>query len=180
MRTSYQIENLLIFEAEKNQEVAIHDFLKLNWTQLNCSDIFFNYFPDFSVAFANKSRESFLLLTEQFRIYGTIAFTPLLTKISSDICFLKYFYIHPEMRGMGLGKRMLKASMLKARNMGYQKVYLETKDAFSQAVTLYSSYGFKRLPQPLLMTGLPANIFMMAEIDQVLKCIEKEKIGYHK
>lgn len=72
---------------------------------------------------------------------------------TSDTCELKKMYFLTETRGLGLGKRLLELCIEKARDCGYQKMYLETVERMTAANGLYQHMGFQLLPGPLGATG---------------------------
>jgi putative acetyltransferase len=51
-------------------------------------------------------------------------------------------YFAPEVRGRGLGQKLLQEMIEKARNLGYLRVYLETASVLKQAVHIYEKAGF--------------------------------------
>lgn len=56
---------------------------------------------------------------------------------------LRYFYIEPEYRGIGLGKRLMTLYMEFLRQCGYQAAYLLTTHELHTAASLYMRHGFK-------------------------------------
>ena len=52
-------------------------------------------------------------------------------------------YFASEIRGLGLGRKLLQRTIEKARNLGYLRVYLETARVLKQAVHLYEAFGFQ-------------------------------------
>jgi GNAT superfamily N-acetyltransferase len=59
---------------------------------------------------------------------------------------LKRMYVVPELRGRGLGRRLLDELEAEARRLGYRGVVLETGDLQPQALGLYRSFGYERIP----------------------------------
>jgi GNAT superfamily N-acetyltransferase len=59
---------------------------------------------------------------------------------------LKRMYVVPEARGRGLGRDVLEALESEARRLGYRAVVLETGDRQSEAMGLYGSSGYERIP----------------------------------
>jgi putative acetyltransferase len=53
-------------------------------------------------------------------------------------------YLLKSERGKGYGKLLLNHALLKARELGYKKVILETASVLKEAISLYQHYGFKR------------------------------------
>jgi peptidyl-dipeptidase Dcp len=67
----------------------------------------------------------------------------LLMHRGDDVAQLRYFYIEPEYRGLGLGKRLMSLYMDFLRSGGYTTSYLWTTDELSAAAALYKREGFK-------------------------------------
>jgi len=59
---------------------------------------------------------------------------------------VKRMYVVPEARGRGLGRRLLEELEAQARALGYTGVVLETGDRQPEALGLYESAGFARIP----------------------------------
>jgi len=55
---------------------------------------------------------------------------------------IKRMWVAGEMRGLGVGRRMLAALEAEARELGLAKVRLETNRALREAVRLYQSAGY--------------------------------------
>jgi GNAT superfamily N-acetyltransferase len=59
---------------------------------------------------------------------------------------LKRMYVVPERRGVGLGRRLLVELEAHAARLGYSGIVLETGDRQAEAVGLYESFGYERIP----------------------------------
>ena len=59
---------------------------------------------------------------------------------------LKRMYVVPRARGLGLGRRLLEELEESARRLGYSAVVLETGDRQPEALGLYVSAGYERIP----------------------------------
>jgi len=57
-------------------------------------------------------------------------------------------YVSNEVRGTGVGKRLMELAMDAARAEGYTEIYLETLPELHIAVGLYEHLGFEYLEQP--------------------------------
>jgi putative acetyltransferase len=72
-------------------------------------------------------------------VVGTIGLYPL----DAETIELRKMYFDPELRGRGMGRKILSRAIEKAKNLGYLRVYLETARVLKQAVHLYESFGFQ-------------------------------------
>lgn len=59
-------------------------------------------------------------------------------------CALGRFCVLPAMQGHGLGRRVMAASLEKARDMGYDGAFFHAVKSNSAAVHIYDSMGFRR------------------------------------
>ena len=69
------------------------------------------------------------------------------------VCELQKMYFLPDLRGLGLGRRLVLQALTEARTLGYLRCYLETTASLREATALYESLGFEHLPGPLGSTG---------------------------
>lgn len=70
-----------------------------------------------------------------------------------NYCELQKFFLLPEARGRGLGKKILSECFDFAVNCGYDFCYLETMPSMKSALGLYERSGFKYLYNRLGKTG---------------------------
>lgn len=80
-----------------------------------------------------------VLLNEHGKIVGSIA----LFAMPNHTCELRKMYLHPTARGLGHGRRLLDHALLRAAELGFLRVTLETASALKEAIALYERYGFK-------------------------------------
>lgn len=59
---------------------------------------------------------------------------------------LKRMYVRPEFRGHRLGKLLLERSVSIAKDLGYEKLRLDTLPSMTGALRLYESFGFEVIP----------------------------------
>jgi len=65
-----------------------------------------------------------------------------LFRLDSETCELRKMYFVPEIRGLGLGRRVLGRAVDHARRLGYQRIVLETISVLKDAIRLYTRFGF--------------------------------------
>lgn len=102
-------------------------------------------------SFANK-RSAYFVIAHDKLIAGGGGIAPLAGG-PKNVCELKKMYFMPELRGLGLGKKLLRLCLKTAKELGYQQCYLETLHRMSEANRLYQKFGFEPLPTPMGTTG---------------------------
>jgi ribosomal protein S18 acetylase RimI-like enzyme len=74
------------------------------------------------------------------QIVGSIA----IVRHSELVAQLRWFLIHPEARGQGLGRRLIDEAIKFCREQGYQAVFLLTLNNLYAAGHLYQAAGFRK------------------------------------
>ena len=69
---------------------------------------------------------------------------------------LRWFLVHPDVRGSGLGRRLVDAALTFCRTAGYRSVYLWTVSGLDAAARLYVAAGFRKTETkpPALLWGV--------------------------
>jgi len=104
-----------------------------------CSD---DGMGDFHPDHVRGPRSGFLVARWQEQPIACGAFRPM----DSGVAEIKRMYVEPAYRGRGIGRRILQALEERARQAGYVKIKLETGTAQPEAVGLYESAGYQRIP----------------------------------
>lgn len=60
---------------------------------------------------------------------------------------LRWFIVHPEYRGLGLGKRLLQESLQYSKEKGFRRVFLETTEDQKTAIAMYERAGFRKIAE---------------------------------
>jgi ribosomal protein S18 acetylase RimI-like enzyme len=70
--------------------------------------------------------------------------------------------VSPEMRGLGIGRRLLLDAIALAKRMGARSLFLGSNSKLQNAVHLYESVGFRHVPAESIpdMPYVRANVFM--------------------
>ena len=72
------------------------------------------------------------------RIVGSIV----IDGTSDERAMLRYFLVHPDARGRGLGRRLIDQALAFCRERGFKKVFLWTISELKAAAHLYQQAGF--------------------------------------
>jgi GNAT superfamily N-acetyltransferase len=97
-----------------------------------------------------------LLVFEKEKLAGCIA----LRKLGRSVCEMKRLFVRPEFHGKGIGRQLVDAIVREAREIGYQKMRLDTiPPKMNKAISIYRSMGFKEI-EPYYATPVPGAKFM--------------------
>jgi ribosomal protein S18 acetylase RimI-like enzyme len=100
------------------------------------------------------------LAIENDQIAGCVA----VRKIADDTCEMKRLYVRPAFRGLGLGRRLIETVIDVAREIGYQRMRLDTLPGkMDQAIAMYCSLGFKNI-KPYYDNPVAGAAFMELEL----------------
>ena len=106
----------------------------------------YNIDVESGVNFSMKNLDKFaepdgrlLLVNVDDQIAGTIS----MRKIREDSGEIKRMFVRPNFRGKKLGNLMIEEVIEVAKENGYSKLYLDTAQYMSSAVTLYKKFGFE-------------------------------------
>ncbi len=72
--------------------------------------------------------------------------------LRSGVCELRKMYLLKETRGKGVGKQTMEYLLAKARELGFQRIELETASVLVEAISLYTRYGFRPIEGGHLLT----------------------------
>ncbi|WP_281166066.1 GNAT family N-acetyltransferase [Liquorilactobacillus sicerae] len=99
---------------------------------------------------SQPTKAFYWVVEDQQKVIGCGGFGPF---ADPQIAELQKLYFLPAARGFGLGKKIILASEQKARQLGYQQLYIETFSNLERAIGLYRHLGFRALPQALAQTS---------------------------
>jgi ribosomal protein S18 acetylase RimI-like enzyme len=138
-------------------------------------DLFLEYAQSlgFSLCFQNFDKElaglpgdyapptGRLLLAEyEGQIAGCVA----LHKLEPDICEMKRLYLRPQFRGKGLGRALADRIIAEARQIGYQRMRLDTVEpVMKDAVAMYRRIGFCEI-EPYCQNPIAGALYMELQL----------------
>lgn len=119
--------------------------------------------PKIGTAYADKSldnmfeayensKAAYFVVELDGRVVGGAGIAQL-ENYDGSVCELQKMYFLPEARGLGIGSSMISLCLQKAKELGYERCYLETMPYMIAAQKLYERSGFKYIDGPMGDTG---------------------------
>ena len=89
----------------------------------------------------DPARDGLWLAVEAGRILGSVA----IDGAGAEGAHLRWFIVADELRGRGIGQRLLEAALAFARRAGHRRIHLSTFAGLDAARALYERHGFRLL-----------------------------------
>ncbi|PAF33743.1 helix-turn-helix domain-containing GNAT family N-acetyltransferase [Paenibacillus sp. 7516] len=91
----------------------------------------------------NPDKDRFWLAEANNEIVGSIA----VIGHSDERAQIRWFILHPDYRGMGIGKKLIQDAIAYCREKGYRSVVLETTEDQETAIAMYTKQGFVKIKE---------------------------------
>ena len=140
-----RIAGLTLTQASSPAQIAQVRELFLEYAQsLGFSLCFQNFDQELAGLPGDYSPPEGRLLLAEYE--GQVAGCVALHKLEPGVCEMKRLYLRPAFRGKGLGRKLAEAVLDEARNIGYQRLRLDTVEpVMKDAVALYRGLGFREI-----------------------------------
>ena len=139
------MSNLKFVQAQTPEEIEIARGLFREYAAgLNIDLCFQNFVQEVEGLPGNYASPSgrLLLAVVGEQVAGCIA----LRRFGEGDCEMKRLYVRPEFRGQGLGKKLVTTLINVAREIGYERMLLDTLPGkMDEAIALYRSFGFREI-----------------------------------
>ncbi len=99
-----------------------------------------------------KPNSVYFVVEENDKIIGGAGVSKL-DNFDGNVCELQKMYFLPEARGRGVGMQMMEFCLTKAREFGFEEIYLETMEYMTHAQKLYKRAGFEYIDSAMGDTG---------------------------
>ena len=115
-------------------------------------------------AYYGKADGQYHVLLEKDRLIGGIGLERFRT--FDNCCELQKLYLSEEYKGQGLGYRMIAFLEDRARELGYDQVYLETHSNLKPAIHIYEKSGYREIERPAAVVHSSMDRFFLKQIKQ--------------
>jgi putative acetyltransferase len=98
--------------------------------------------------FQSNIKSKYFIVEKENEIVGGGGIFPT-EGLDNNTCEFVKMYLAKHARGIGLGKLIISKCLAVAKELGFNKVYLETMPELKQALGIYEKFGFSYLNNPL-------------------------------
>lgn len=143
------IEELAPYDKEKAVDVLVSSYEQYQNSYSNVQD-YYDYMEYIRASLDNPLIAKVLIAKIGHEIVGTLqifsngtdAYEDLNIPINAPV--VRLLGVHPKIRGRGIARKLLEASINYAKVQGANSLYLHTSEKMQDAIRLYERFGFVR------------------------------------
>ena len=110
----------------------------------------------------NHKRFYYVLLDDDDNVIGGIGLAEF--EFFEDCAELQKLYLADDVKGSGIGYKLVELIENKAREYGYKRLYLETHTNLAAAIHIYEKCGFKVIEKPASAVHATMNTFYIKDL----------------
>lgn len=150
------LNDILIREIQPGDNVALAEIIRTALTEFNANKpgtVFYDPTTDaLFELFQSANKSIYYVALNNNELVGGAGIFPT-DNLPEHTCELVKMYLKKEARNIGLGRKMIDQCLIKAKELGYKQVYLETMPELKNAIKAYEKFGFSNLTGPLGNSG---------------------------
>lgn len=133
-----------IIEAKSDKQIETTRQLFREYQEFLGEDLCFQGFEEELASLPGKYADpngAIFLVEHEGDFIGCVAVRPL----EGSTCEMKRLYVQPQAQGLKAGRLLAEIVIEKARELGYEKMQLDTLQRLEKAISLYQKLGFKKI-----------------------------------
>lgn len=157
------VRGLSFVQAESSAQIVQARELFLEYAQsLGFSLCFQNFDKELADLPGDYAPPDGRLLLAEYE--GQAAGCVALHKLADGVCEMKRLYLHPHFRGKGLGRALADRIICEARQIGYERMRLDTVEpVMKDAVAMYRRIGFREIA-PYCKNPMAGTLYMELDL----------------
>ena len=157
-----------ISELKPDYDLALADLIRGNLKKYKLDipgtvyfDDYLNHLSDFYLADPGK-RYYYIATDDSGELIGGIGLAE--AEYFENCCELQKLYLADKVKGEGLSYKLISLIEDTAKELGYQRMYLETHDNLEAAIHVYIKSGYREIEKPEFIVHATMNRFFIKEL----------------
>lgn len=150
------MQDFIIRPIQPEDNVTIASIIRAALTEFGANKPGTVYFDDSTdhlyELFQSAPISAYYIALKDHKIIGGAGIYPT-AGLPANTCELVKMYLAKEVRGQGIGRKMIDHCLNVAKEKGFEQVYLETMPELNKAVSVYEKFGFNYLSVPMGNSG---------------------------
>jgi len=109
-----------------------------------------------------EDTRKYFVLWDGDRVCGGIGFSKF--EHYEKCAEMQKLYLADDLKGQGYGKKLLLHAEAAAKEMGFERLYIETHTNLDVAINLYLRYGYREIERPPFVFHSTMDCFMIKDI----------------